>query len=360
MKSHAMPSPTDLTDLRPEWYTNRDLSWLEFNRRVLEEARDPSNPLLERVKFLAIFDSNLSEFFEVRVSALSQQAEAGVARRDADGLSPRESLDAIRVRVRELVNELYECWNKEVLPSLEKEGIHVLHPNELEPEDADWLDGFFDREIFPVLTPISVDPAHPFPHVVSKSLNIAALLQTDDPDEPDRLAVVQVPRVLPRILTLPWGPRRHGYVFLADTIRQQLPKLFPGATILDHTAFRLTRNSNLYVDEDEVENLLTAIERELRRRRRGEAVRLEVRFPVGPRLKQELLEVFDLESSDLYECRGPVNLARVVELAQLENAERLKDPPHRPTVHPALREPSNVFASIRGGDVLLHHPFDYF
>lgn len=233
----------------PQWFLNRELSWLAFNRRVLEEARDPSTPLLERVKFLAIFDSNLLEFYEIRVAGLRQQVEAGIGTRGPDGMTAAEQLDAIEASVRELVAELYRCWNDEVRPALEKEGIVVTDPEQLAPEKQAWLREHFQREIFPVLTPIAVDPAHPFPFVGSGNLNLAALLDTEDPEEPVRLAVVQVPQVLPRILRVPGeGPR--SYVFLADTIRWQLQELFAGATILDQTAFRVTRNSNLYVDEE--------------------------------------------------------------------------------------------------------------
>jgi len=258
-------------DAHPEWFTNRELSWLDFNRRVLEEAQDPTNPLLERVKFLAIVDSNLAEFFEVRFAGLRQQAEAGVSDLNPDGLSPEDQLAAIGHAVRAMMAELYECWNDHVLPALEKEGVRILRPDVLGKKDAAWLEEHFETEIFPVLTPIAVDPAHPFPHIQSKSLSIAALLGTEDPQEPYRLAVVQAPRVLPRVIKLPDRPGHRVYVFLPDVIRWQLPKLFPGVQILDHTAFRVTRNSNLYVDEEEVENLLTAVEQELRRRRRGEA-----------------------------------------------------------------------------------------
>ena len=345
---------------RPEWFINRELSWLAFNRRVLEEAQDPANPLLERVKFLAIFDSNLVEFYEVRVAGLRQQAEVGVATRGPDGTTAAEQLAAIEPAVRGLVREFYACWNDELRPALEKEGIVVTKPDQLSAEQQTWLREYFQREIFPVLTPIAVDPAHPFPFVGSGNLNIAALLDADDPEEPARLAVVQAPRVLPRVFRVPTPAPGRTYVFLADTIRWQLPELFAGATILDHTAFRVVRNSHLYVDEEEVENLLTAIEHELRKRRRGDPVRLELRAPVGERLRQELVEVFALEASDVHDCEGPVNLSRLMQLVDLENEEELLDPPFIPPAHIALRDPSKLFPSIRSGDLLLHHPFDSF
>jgi polyphosphate kinase len=346
---------------RPEWFLNRELSWLAFNRRVLEEAQDAGNPLLERVKFLSIVDSNLSEFFEIRVAGLKQQVEAGITAREPDGMTPAEALAAVDKVAREQVRDLYVCWNDALRPALEKEGVVFPHPERLPPEQQAWLRNHFHREIFPVLTPIALDPAHPFPFVANGSLNIAALLDTDDPEEPVRLAVVQVPRVIARVLRVPDVVEgRRTYVFLADVIRWQLPELFAGATILDHTAFRVTRNSNLYVDEEEVENLLTAIEQELRRRRRGDPVRLEVRAPVGERLRQELLEVLDLEARDLYECDGPVNISRLYQLVEIESEARLQAPRFVAPIHLSLREPTKVFQTIRAGDVLLHHPFDSF
>ena len=346
---------------RADWFLNRELSWLAFNRRVLEEAQDAGNPLLERVKFLSIVDSNLSEFFEIRVAGLRQQAEAGLTTREPDGMTAVEALTAIDPVVRTQVRDLYACWNDALRPALEKEGVVFPRPERLPAAQQGWLRDYFQREIFPVLTPIALDPAHPFPFVANGSLNIAALLDTEDPEEPVRLAVVQVPRVMARVFRVPGGEAgRRTYVFLADVIRWQLPELFAGARILDHTAFRVTRNSTLYVDEEEVENLLTAIEQELRRRRRGDPVRLEVRVPVGERLRQELLEVLDLEAHDLHECNGPVNISRLSQLVELESDARLQAPRFVAPVHAALREPTKLFQTLRASDVLLHHPFDSF
>jgi polyphosphate kinase len=353
--------PARASAAHPDWFLNRELSWLAFNRRVLEEAQDAGNPLLERVKFLSIVDSNLSEFFEIRVAGLKQQAEAGITAPEPDGMTPAEALTEVSRVARAQLRDLYVCWNDALRPALEKEGIVFPHPERLPDEQQAWLREHFHREIFPILTPIALDPAHPFPFVASGSLNIAALLDTDDPEEPVRLAVVQVPRVIARVFRVPGGePGKRTYVFLADVIRWQLPELFAGATILDHTAFRVTRNSNLYVDEEEVENLLTAIEQELRRRKRGDPVRLEVRVPVGERLRQELLEVLGLETRDLYECDGPVNISRLIQLVEIETDARLNAKRFVAPTHAALREPTKLFPTIRAGDVLLHHPFDSF
>jgi len=355
----ATASPSHAS--RPDWFLNRELSWLAFNRRVLEEAQDDGNPLLERVKFLSIVDSNLSEFFEIRVAGLRQQAEAGVTAREPDGMTSAETLAAIDRVAREQVRDLYGCWNDALRPALEKQGVIFPHPERLPSDQQIWLHEYFLREIFPVLTPIALDPAHPFPFVASGSLNIAALLDTEDAEEPVRLAVVQVPRVLSRVFRVPGGDAsQRTYVFLADVIRWQLPELFAGVEILDHTAFRVTRNSNLYVDEEETENLLVSIEQELRKRRRGDPVRLEVRVPVGERLRQELLEVFDLLPSDLYECDGPVNISRMIQLVDIESDPKLQARHFIAPIHPALREPTKIFPTIRAGDVLLHHPFDSF
>jgi len=348
------------SEQRPEWFINRELSWLAFNDRVLAEAEDPGNPVLERVKFLAIVDSNLAEFFGVRVAGLKQQAEAGKSADTPDGMTASEQLVAIEQCVRAQVGALYRCWLEDVSPVLEKEGIVFRSPATIDPRQREWLLEFFEREILPVLTPISLDPSHPLPGIANLSLNIAALLETDDPDEPDRLGVVQVPRVLPRILRVPSDGEARVYVFLADVIRWQIPRLFEGARILDHTAFRVTRNSNLYVDDEEVQNLRAAIETELRRRRWGEAVRIEVRHPIGERLRAELLEVFQLESCDLYECDGPVNLSRLMQLVDLEDRAALRYPTYVAPVLHVLREPTKIFAAIRAHDVLLHHPFDSF
>jgi polyphosphate kinase len=356
-----MASSRPALPAHPERFLNRELSWLAFNRRVLAEAQDAGNPLFERVKFLSIVDSNLSEFFEIRVAGLRQQAEAGVTTPEPDGMTPAETLAAIDRVAREQVRDLYRCWNDALRPALEKEGLVFPHPERLPADQQIWLHEFFQREIFPVLTPIALDPTHPFPFVASGSLNVAALLDTDDPEEPVRLAVVQVPRVLPRVFRVPGGdPGLRTYVFVADVIRWQLPELFAGAEILDHTAFRVTRNSNLYVDEEETENLLVSIEQELRRRRRGDPVRLEVRAPIGERLRQELLEVLDLDARDVYECDGPVNISRLRELVDLESDPKLQAKHFVAPLHPALREPTKIFQTIRGGDVLLHHPFDSF
>jgi polyphosphate kinase len=340
-------------------FVNRELSWLGFNRRVFEEAQDPRNPLLERVKFLAIVDSNLAEFYEVRVAGLRQQVAAGVGSPSPDGLTPAEQLRAIDEVVRAQVREQYALWNQEIKPALAAEGIQILPPAELGPAALRWLRRHVESEILPILSPISLDPAHPLPTVVNRSLNIAALVETDDPEEPDRLAIVQVPRVLPRIVPI----RADGagtFVLLADVVRWILPELFWGVKILDHTAFRVTRNSNLYLDEDETEDLLAAVEMEVRRRRRGNAVRLEVRSPTTPRLRERLLEVFDLGPEELFEVDGPVNLSRLMELLDLEDREQLRAPRFLASLHPALREPEQIFSTIRSNDVLLHHPFDSF
>src|SRR5262245_10443299 len=285
-KASAAPAPA-LDD--PTLYLNRELSWLEFNRRVLEEARDPAVPLLERLKFLAIFGSNLDEFFMVRVGGLQQKVQAGIAHGSgADRLPPREQLERIGRVVRQSLAELYQCLNEEVLPALEREGIVLRDLKQLTEDDRRHLREVFHREVFPVLTPLAIDPGHPFPHLLNKSLNLAVLLRR--PGHPEGLfAVVQVPAVLPRFVALP-AERGHAFTPLETVIRMHLPDLFPGMELDYATVFRVTRNSEYEIDDDEVEDLLKAIEEEVRKRRRGDAVRLEIEAHAPPEVEQSLTE----------------------------------------------------------------------
>ncbi len=278
-------------------------SWLEFNRRVLDEAHDPAVPLLERLKFLAIFASNLDEFFMVRVGGLQQKVQAGIALGSgADRMRRRDQLDRIGQTVRQMVHAAYDCLKNEVLPALEKEGI-VLHTHPdvrgLTDEQRQHLTNVFHREVFPVLTPLAIDPGHPFPHLLNKSLNLAVLLRR--PSNAERLfAVVQVPSVLPRFVSLPSPPGRHVLVPLETVIRLHLAELFPGMEMDDATAFRVTRNSEYEIDDDEVEDLLKTIEEEVRKRRRGFAVRLELEADAPDEVEQFLMTALDLEPSDVY------------------------------------------------------------
>lgn len=337
--------------------TNRELSWLAFNRRVLDEARDPTNPLLERVKFLAISANNLDEFFEVRVAGLLQQMEAGVEDAGPDGLSPRAQLAQIDHAAHALVTDQSVCWNDELLPALNTAGISILNPLRLADEHAAFVQAYCDRWLLPVLTPITVDPAHPFPRVLNKALCIAALLHNPQ-DGPDLLGVITVPRVLPRLIRLP-NEERIEYVFLADLVQARAHDIFHGYRVLDTAAFRVTRNSNLYLDEDEVDDLISAIEAELRNRRQGEAVRLEVEADASPALVSHLRENLELDESQVYRVDGPVNLARVMHLRLDLSLPELQDEPYTPPAY-ATPTPDTFFDDLRRRDVLLHHPYESF
>lgn len=346
---------------QPQRYLNRELSWLEFNQRVLEEARDPANPLLERVKFLAITGSNLDEFFEVRVAGLKQQVASGARVRSPDGLTPDACLRAIARRVRRMVDEQGRCWREELVPALERAGIRFLDPARLEGADRAWLDAFYRAEVRPVLTPLAIDPAHPFPRLQNKSLNLVAQVR-----RPRRrrlryqLTVVQVPRVLPRLVQLPREDGGADYVFLGRLIAHYLPDLLAGETIAGAWLFRVTRNSELYVDEQDSPNLLEAVETEVHNRLKGAAVRLEVEDGCPREITRELLETLHLGEADLYRVQGPLNPARLMMLCEGPRAPELRDPPFVPPVAPALREAPDLFAATRAGDVLLHHPYESF
>jgi polyphosphate kinase len=344
----------------PAHFLNRELSWLEFNHRVLEEALDPSHPLLERLKFLCIASSNLDEFFEVRVAGLKQQAESDLVERGPDGWTARETLPAIRKRVLRMIEQQYRCWQDDLRPSLERHGIRFLATERLKKEDLDWLEKFYRNEVHPVLTPLAIDPAHAFPQLLNKSLNMIVSLEMKTGERTLRhLAVVQVPRVQPRLVRLPRDDRRQDYVFLAHVIGHFLGNLFPGAKILGYWQFRITRNSELYIDEEEVRNLLKAVESELHNRRRGAAVRLEVERDCPPRIRSALLETFQLTAEDLYVVDGPVNPLRLMAIYEGERPE-LKDPPYVAPIAAALRDKADIFGAIRERDILLHHPYESF
>jgi polyphosphate kinase len=339
-----------------ERYFNREISWLAFNERVLDEAADPANRLLERVRFLAIVARNLDEFFEVRVAGLLQQAEAGVEERGADGLSPDEQLAHIAQWSQAQVERQYRIWNDSLLPALWRAGVRVRALADLTPAQREFVDRYWEAELSPVLTPVTIDPAHPFPRVGNKILCLAALLETEGER---RLGVISVPRVLPRLVRLPADGDGYDVCFLADLVHERLRDLFRGQQVLDSAAFRVTRNSNLYVDEDEADNLIAALESELRNRRKGDVVRLEVEADTSPEIVEWLRTQFELAGSQVYRVNGPVNLHRVMSLLDAPRPD-LKDEPHAP-VEPAWAEaPETLLAEIRRNDVLLHHPYESF
>jgi len=355
----SLDSAPNLDD--PALYLNRELSWLEFNRRVLEEAKDPTVPLLERLKFLAIFSSNLDEFFMVRVGGLMQKIHAGITRSfGADRMLPKDQLERISQTVGELVQEQYRLLTEEVLPALEKEGIVIRNKiKELSETELKHLREVFRKEVFPVLTPLAIDPGHPFPHLANKSLNLAVVLER--PKLADKLfAVVQVPAVLRRFVQL---PAEKGYVFapLEMAIRLHLGDLFPGMTIDHATMFRVTRDSEYEIDDDEVEDLLKAIEESVRKRRRGTAVRLEVEADAPEEVVQFLTSSLDLDTvADLFAVPGFLDLTGLFQVYGLSGHPQLRDPEFVPQIVPEFATAASVWSAIRSRDILVHHPYESF
>ncbi|MFO1489275.1 MAG: polyphosphate kinase 1 [Verrucomicrobiota bacterium] len=346
---------------KPGHFLNRELSWLEFNQRVLDESLDPTNPLLERLKFFCIAGSNLDEFFEVRVAGLKQQMESGITDRTVDGLTPQEIFHSVARRIRRMVVFQYGCWKNDLKPALAKSGIRLLNLEELDQTDLDWLENFYRTQLRPVLTPLAIDPAHPFPQLLNKSLNLIVRLEMPKGGEMlTYMAVVQIPRNHQRLVKLPRTDGRRDYVFLGRLIGKHLADLFPGTTILGYWHFRITRNSELYIDEEESSNLLKAVERELQNRRKGDAVRLEIDHDCPEPIREALLQTFKLTEDDLYLIDGPLSPGRLMALAEGEHPPGLKDPPLLAPVGRSLRDQKDVFAAIRQQDILLHHPYESF
>ncbi|MDP0498970.1 MAG: polyphosphate kinase 1 [Verrucomicrobiota bacterium JB022] len=343
-------------------YFNRELSWLAFNRRVLEQAEDERYPLAERVRFLTFVGSNLDEFFEIRVSGLIQQVESGSTNTGLDGLGPKEQLRRIRQVVAALVKDAYACWQDQLVPALAKSKIVFKSRDQLTKREVNWLKEYFETEVQPVLTPLAIDPTHPFPQFGNKSLNL--LLWLDDPDTPQTelmLAFIPVPRILPRVVRIPGTSRTPPtYIFLNDVIKHFAQQLFPGYNLRAAHAFRITRNSDLYIDEEEVENLLQYIEEELYNLRKGAAVRLEIEDGVEDELLQQLLDAIKLPKQYVYRIHGPINLMRLSTLVDLIEDSSLKFKPFHPYTPPSLRNPSGIFDAIRQKDQILHHPYDAF
>ena len=346
----------------PKNFINRELSWLEFNRRVLEEAQDPTQPLIERVKFLTIFSSNLDEFFEIRVAGIKQQIESETSDVGPDGLSPTETFNSIRRVVSEMVATQYALWNNELLPQLAENGIRVREVSQLSAKRAAWAHRYFQQEVFPMLTPLAVDASHPFPQLLNKSHNLFVRAKAQRGGEPLH-AIVQVPRVVPRLIAMPRGKEADepwDYIYLASLITQHISELFPGLILEGVHPFRVTRNSDLYIDEEEAENLLRTIEQELRRSSRGDAVRLEVEADCPRDFRDLLLEFFDLTEADVYKADGPLSMTHLMPLITNDAFANLKDRPFQPGRDPALPPHADIFEVLRRQDVLLHHPYDSF
>jgi len=353
--------------LSPTLFFNRELSWLEFNARVLHEAFDERNPLLERLKFLSIFSTNLDEFYMVRVAGLRRQVAAGVTASPADGLAPQAQLEAIERRARELLARERECLHERLLPALEEKGIRLVHMSDLAPPEWNSVDAFFESEVFPVLTPLAVDPGHPFPYVSNLSLSLAVEIR--DPDGgTDHFARVKVPKSLPRWVS--FGRGNH-FVPLEEVIGANLGSLFPGMQVLGWWAFKVTRYSDLELDKtvDEPEDLLAMIEEQVFQRRFGEVVRLEVQDDMPPHIRTLILEELResealpglaLTERDMYEAGSLLELGDVLAIAMLDVPE-LRDPPFLPAVPAAVRDTARpIFDVIRERDILVHHPFESF
>jgi polyphosphate kinase len=354
-KKSATSPEIDLDN--PELYINRELSWLDFNFRVLEEAQDTRNPLLERVKFLAIVASNLDEFFEVRVAGVLQLHESGADPTRPDRLTPAQQLVEIADKTQRMVAEQYRCWNESLLPALADEGIRFWEARHLQGEHLDFVRRYWREELEPILTPIVVDPAHPFPSVINKALSIGSLLQVGGRT---LMGVVTVPRVLPRLLRLPDRDGRQHFVTLAGVMDLQISELFRGSQVIASSPFRVTRNSELYLNEEEADNLMEEIAEQVRNQRQADAVRLEISTMASTDLVHRLQEQFEIDDSLTYRTDGPVNLHRLFSLYDLVQRYDLKYRSFTPVVHETPEEPEPFFEAIRKRDILLHHPYESF
>lgn len=358
----------DLDD--PSLYFNRELSWLEFNRRVLEEALDPENHLLERVKFLAIFSSNLDEFFMIRVSGLRRQLQTGVLNPPPDGMSPAEQLAAVHETLTPMLEQAADCWRDELMPALDENEIHILAYGQLKKKQRKLLRRHFEREIFPALTPLAFDPSHPFPHISNLSINLAVVVR--HPDQGERFARIKVPQIFPRLLRIPhedqadaYGelglddPTSSNFVWIEEVVAANLDILFPGLEVLAAYPFRITRDADFEIEEDEASDLLEAMEEVVGQRHFGFAVRLEVDRAIPDAIRDILVRNLGLAPYQAFSMEGPIGKSDVMEVWKLDRPE-LKDPPFLPHTAKALTSAESLFDEIRQRDVLLYHPYDSF
>jgi polyphosphate kinase len=341
----------------PAYYINREASWLAFNWRVLEEAEDQSNPLLERLKFLSITASNLDEFFEVRVAGLLQQLEDGFNEAGPEGLTLVEERDLLNRETHEFVEAQYRCWNDQLRPAMSQHGIRVLSLHELDSKAKVFVDEYCERELDPLLTPVTVDPAHPFPRVINKALCVAFLLRRRRRSSLTYTGVVSVPRALPRLVRLP-SEGTDDFIFLADLVAYHASRMYHGYDIVSSAAFRVTRNSNLYLQEEEARSLLESVRAELHNRRKGDAVRMEIESDADPEIIERLRTVFELESWQVFSVNGPVNLSRLFNIYEQTAHPDLKFKPFVPRELRLTAKSKDLFEELRQHDILLHHPFD--
>ena len=345
----------------PDYYYNRELSWILFDERVLGEARDKTNPLFERLKFLSITASNLDEFFMIRVASLKDMVNAGYQKSDIAGLTPRKQLEKLNVATHELVNLQYSTYNRSLLPLLEQEGIHmVLSHEDLTEEQAAYVDRYFEENVYPVLTPMAVDSSRPFPLIRNKSLNIGALLSKKGSKEKPDFATVQVPAVLPRIVKIPGNEGQTTLILLEELIERNMKQLFLNYDVICAHPFRIMRNADLTIDEDEAADLLKEIERQLKKRQWGEAIRLEVVDDIDKKLLNILIEELNIKEEDIYRINGPLDLTFLMKMYGMEGYDYLKTPKYIPQPIPELPADKDIFAQIREKDVLLCHPYQTF
>ena len=354
----------DAIDLnRPELYINRELSQLEFNRRVLDQSKDENVPLLERLRFLCIASTNLDEFFEIRVSGLKQQLVYGAAQRSPDNLDPVEQLKRISEAVHAFVGDQYRILNEILIPALAEKGIRFPRRADWDSRLEAWVKRYFNRDLLPVLSPIGLDPAHPFPKILNKSLNFMVSVEGKDAfGRNSGIAIVQAPRALPRLIPVPesYADGPHSFVFLSSVIHAHVGELFPGMNVTGCYQFRVTRDSDLFVDDEDVDDLLRALKGELPSRRFGDAVRIEVADDCPQEMMNFLLAQFNLGEADIYQVNGPVNLSRLQAIHELVNLPELKYPPFTPSLPRRIVADPDIFNVIRRGDILLHHPFQSF
>lgn len=352
---------------QPDNFTNRELSWLEFNQRILGEARDRKNPLFERMKFLSITASNLDEFFMVRIASLKDMVNAGYQKKDIAGMTAQEQLRALNEKMQAFCEKQYTTYNRALLPKLSEEGLEIISFSELSEKEMDFLEEYFHKNIYPVLTPMAIDSSRPFPLIQNKTLNIAALIKSRNKDKKEKkeydIATVQVPSVLPRVILLPQkdGPKRKCRVILLENvIEHYLDVLFLNHEIICSAPYRIMRNADLSIDEDDAEDLLKEIEKSLKMRQWGEVIKFEYEERMDKRLVKYLKKQFKVHSCDMYAFNGPLDLTFLMQCYGIEGFEDLKEAPYIPQKNKKLRADKNIFNQIRKGDVLLHHPYESF
>jgi polyphosphate kinase len=342
---------------KSQQFLNRELSWLAFNARVLAEAKDPEVPLLSRLKFLCILSSNLDEFFMIRVAGLARAVLAGDNGESSDGRTPQRQREEIAAEAHRMIDEASAVYRDEIRPELARQGIRLMEIPELDAAQLDRVREFFHRDVFPVLTPLAVDPGHPFPHLFNKTINLAVMLERED--GPENFGIVQVPRTLDRLVRLPAPEGEHHFVMLGDVIRMHLPDLFPGYIVRSAHGFRVTRDGDLAI-EDEDDPLLYAIERQLRQREWGIAVRLEVEEGMPETVERTLKNAVGVEDLDVYRVSGPLQVSDLMSVASLTHRPDLRDEPFTPLLRAPLREDTDLFAQVAREDILLHHPYESF